>query len=166
MPLNLTSTSFQNNTAIPARHTCDGYNVSPALYWSGVPEGTKSLLLIVDDPDAPNPEAPKMTWVHWMLYNIPPETKGLPEHVALRDLPRGTLQGKNDWQQVGYKGPCPPIGDHRYFHKLYALDVVLPDLHQPVKTTLEKSMQGHVLAHAELVGRYHMREMALRAKAA
>lgn len=166
MPLHLTSVSFQDNSPIPARHTCDGYNVSPALFWSGVPAGTKSLVLIVDDPDAPNPQAPKMTWVHWVLYNIPPDAKGLPEQVAVKDLPAGTLQGKNNWERVGYRGPCPPVGDHRYFHKLYALDVVLPDLHQPAKSVLEQAMQGHVIAKAELVGRYHLREMGMRAKAA
>jgi Raf kinase inhibitor-like YbhB/YbcL family protein len=110
--------------------------------------------LIVDDPDAPDPHAPKMTWVHWVLYNMPPATEGLPENVAAGDFPRGTLQGKNDWQQTGYNGPCPPIGNHRYFHKLFALDAVLADLHQPTKAALEKAMQGHIIEQAELVGRY------------
>lgn len=154
MPLTITSTSFQHNGAIPARHTCDGKNVSPPLSWTGLPANAKSLALIVDDPDAPDPHAPQTIWVHWVLYNMPPDTPGLPENVGIRDLPAGTLQGKNDWQQVGYGGPCPPIGNHRYFHKLFALDVVLPDLKRPAKAALEKAMQGHIMASAELIGRY------------
>lgn len=154
MSLTLSSASFPHNSVIPARHTCDGQDRSPPLAWTGVPANAKSLVLIVDDPDAPDPAAPKMTWVHWLLYNLPPETTGLPEAVASKDLPVGTRQGVNDWQRPGYGGPCPPIGRHRYFHKLYALDVVLPDLKQPTKAALEKAMQGHILAHAELVGVY------------
>ncbi len=154
MQLTITSESFRHNGTIPQRHTCDGKDISPLLSWTGVPANTKSLVLIVDDPDAPDPDAPKMTWVHWVLYNMPPDTKGLPENVAARDLPQGTLQGINGWQQAGYKGPCPPIGNHRYFHKLFALDAVLPDLHQPIKAVLEEAMQGHIIGHAELIGRY------------
>jgi Raf kinase inhibitor-like YbhB/YbcL family protein len=154
MSLALSSTAFQPNGAIPVRHTCDGQDRSPPLAWAGVPANAKSLVLIVDDPDAPDPAAPKMTWVHWLLYNIPPETTDLPESVASKDLPAGTRQGVNDWHRAGYGGPCPPIGRHRYFHKLYALDVVLPDLKQPTKAALEKAMQGHILAHAELIGVY------------
>lgn len=157
MSLNISSPSFQHNGAIPARHTCDGPNVSPALAWSSVPADAKSLVLIVDDPDAPDPAAPKMTWVHWVLYNISPRAEGLPEDVATANLPAGTLPGLNDWQHVGYGGPCPPVGNHRYFHKLFALDAVLPDLKQPTKAALEKAMQGHVIARAELVGRYQRR---------
>ena len=154
MSLTLSSAAIPLNGVIPARHTCDGQDRSPPLAWSGVPANTKSLVLIVDDPDAPDPAAPKMTWVHWLLYNLPPETTGLPEGVANKALPVGTRQGVNDWQRTGYGGPCPPIGRHRYFHKLYALDVVLPDLKQPTKAVLEKAMQGHILAHAELIGVY------------
>jgi len=154
MSLTLSSAAIPPNGVIPARHTCDGQDRSPPLAWSGVPANTKSLVLIVDDPDAPDPAAPKMTWVHWLLYNLPPETTGLPEGVANKDLPAGTRQGVNDWQRTGYGGPCPPIGRHHYFHKLYALDVVLPDLKQPTKAVLEKAMQGHILAHAELIGVY------------
>lgn len=154
MPLIITSPSFIQGRAIPARHTCDGQNVSPPLAWTGVPAGAKSLALIVDDPDAPDPAAPKMTWVHWVLYNIPPDAKALAEGVATKDLPAGTLQGINDWRSTGYGGPCPPVGKHRYFFKLYALDTVLPDLRHPAKAALEKAMQGHVLAHFELVGLY------------
>lgn len=152
MDLRLTSPAFIHLSAIPKRHTCEGEDVSPPLQWSGVPPGTKSLALIVDDPDAPDPAAPRTTWVHWVLYNLPASASGLAEDI--RALPPGTLEGMNDWRRVGYGGPCPPIGRHRYFHKLYALDSVLPDLKRPVKAALEKAMAGHVLAHAELVGTY------------
>ncbi len=154
MPLTLTASAFNHNGEIPLRYTCDGDDVSPALTWSGVPKEAKSLVLIVDDPDAPNPAAPKMTWVHWVLYNIPTDAAGLPETVTPQDLPAGTKEGLNDWKRTGYGGPCPPIGRHRYFHKLYALDTVLPDLNQPTKAQLEQAMQGHVLAQAELIGTY------------
>lgn len=154
MPMIIISASFKDGSEIPVRHTCDGANTSPALSWTGIPAGTKSLALIVDDPDAPDPAAPKMTWVHWVLYNISPDIKGLAEGVAAGNLPVGTLQGVNDWQRTGYGGPCPPIGKHRYFFKLYALDHVLPDLKRPTKETLEKAMQGHVLTKTELVGLY------------
>ncbi|WP_131111081.1 YbhB/YbcL family Raf kinase inhibitor-like protein [Sulfuricystis thermophila] len=152
MSLILTSLAFAHMAAIPAKYTCQGADVSPPLTWSGVPAGTKTLALIVDDPDAPDPAAPKMTWVHWVLYNIPPTTEGLPE--AVKTLPAGTREGLNDWQRTGYGGPCPPIGRHRYFHKLYALDVVLPDLKHPTKTQLEKAMAGHILGEAQLIGTY------------
>ena len=152
--MKLESPNFENQGDIPKKFTCDGSDVSPALAWSDVPEGTKSFALIVDDPDAPDPAKPRMTWVHWVLYNIPATAKSLPEGVIQSDLPKGTLQGLNDWKKPGYGGPCPPIGKHRYFHKLYALDVVLPDLGQPTKAKLEKAMEGHVLAKGELVGLY------------
>jgi Raf kinase inhibitor-like YbhB/YbcL family protein len=113
-------------------------------------------MLIVDDPDAPDPAAPKMTWVHWVLYNIPTSASALPE--AARQLPAGTLEGVNDWKRTGYSGPCPPIGRHRYFHKLYALDIVLPDLGKPSKAKLEAQIKGHVIAQAELVGTYQKRK--------
>ncbi|MBU1690584.1 MAG: YbhB/YbcL family Raf kinase inhibitor-like protein [Gammaproteobacteria bacterium] len=150
----LTSTVFFQGGTIPPRYTCDGSDISPPLVWSGLPDGTKSLVLIVDDPDAPDPAAPKMTWVHWVLYNLPPIAGELPEAVPAKVLPPGTLQGMNDWQRTGYGGPCPPVGRHRYFFKLYALDVVLPDLGGPAKAVLEKAMQGHVLGHTELMGQY------------
>lgn len=152
--LTLTSSAFQHGGAIPPVFTCDGRDIAPPLAWTGVPAGAKSLALIVDDPDAPDPDKPKMTWVHWVLYNIPSSAAGLPEGAAARDLPKGTLEGQNDWHRTGYGGPCPPIGRHRYFHKLYALDVVLPDLRIPTKRDLEAAMQGHVLEHAELMGTY------------
>jgi len=154
MPLVLTSSAFVAGGEIPSRYTCEGEDVSPPLAWSGAPPGTKSFALIVDDPDAPDPKAPKMTWVHWVLYNLPGAIHALPEGATSRSLPAGTREGLNDWKRTGYGGPCPPIGRHRYFHKFYALDAVLPDLGQPTKATLEKTMKGHVLAHAELVGTY------------
>jgi Raf kinase inhibitor-like YbhB/YbcL family protein len=152
MTLTITSTAFADRGEIPALYTCEGEDCSPPLSWSGIPAGTKSLVLIIDDPDAPDPAAPKMTWVHWLLYNLPPQMTGLPE--ALRALPAGTLEGFNDFRRTTYGGPCPPIGRHRYFHKLYALDVVLPDLKRPTKAALEKAMAGHVLAQAQLMGTY------------
>ncbi len=154
MFLTIVSPAFAHNGEIPRRYTCDGEDLSPSLSWSGAPGKTESLVLIVDDPDAPDPSAPKRTWVHWVLYNIPPSADGLPEGVSPRALPKGTLQGLNDWKRTGYGGPCPPVGRHRYFHKLYALDVALPDLGRPDKAALEKAMKGHVIAEAQLVGTY------------
>jgi Raf kinase inhibitor-like YbhB/YbcL family protein len=151
----LSSAAFAHQGAIPSKYTCEGADLSPPLSWGGMPPGTKSLALIVDDPDAPDPAAPKMTWVHWVIYNLPPAAQGLPEGASA--LPTGTLQGMNDWQRTGYGGPCPPIGRHRYFHKLYALDTVLPDLARPTKAMLEKAMKGHILGQAELVGTYQKR---------
>jgi Raf kinase inhibitor-like YbhB/YbcL family protein len=150
----LSSPAFTPGGEIPALFTCEGRDLSPALDWTGFPEAARSLVLIVDDPDAPDPKAPRMTWVHWVLYNMPPSARGLPEGVAVKDLPAGTKQGTNDWKRTGYGGPCPPIGRHRYFHKLYALDAVLPDLRRPTKAQLEKAMQGHVLEKFELIGTY------------
>ncbi len=154
MAFTLTSTAFTHSGAIPKRHTCQGEDVSVPLAWSGVPAGTKTLVLIVDDPDAPDPAAPKMTWVHWALYNIPPTASGLKEAIKPGELPKGTLEGLNDWKRAGYGGPCPPIGRHRYFHKLYALDTVLPDMNRPNKAALEQAMKGHILGQVELIGTY------------
>jgi Raf kinase inhibitor-like YbhB/YbcL family protein len=154
MTLSLTSGAFANGADIPSKYTCQGQDIAPPLQWSGVPEKAKSLVLIVDDPDAPDPEAPKMTWVHWVLYNIPSDTPGLPEGAASSDLPAETMEGVNDWNRTGYGGPCPPIGRHRYFHKLYALDTVLPDLKKPTKADLEAAMKAHIIEKAELVGTY------------
>lgn len=150
----LTSTAFEHNGEIPSLYTCDGQNISPPLAWDDLPEAAKSLVLIVYDPDAPDPKAPKMTWVHWVLYNIPPDVNNLQQAVKPGDLPYGTLEGLNDWKRKGYGGPCPPIGRHRYFHKLYALDEVLPDMGTPTKAKLEKVMAGHIIATQELVGTY------------
>jgi hypothetical protein len=154
MSLTISSKAFSSGAAIPRQFTCDGDDRSPPLAWSGVPPGAKSLALIVDDPDAPDPKAPRMTWVHWVLYDIPPGAPGLAEAVKPGDLPKGTREGLNDWKRTGYGGLCPPVGRHRYFHKLYALDVTLGDLGRPTKARLEAVMQGHVLARAELVGTY------------
>ena len=154
MTLTLNSPDFVHNGPMPARLTCDDRDLSPQLHWSGVPAGAQSLALIVDDPDAPDPAAPRMTWVHWVLYNMPPTATGLPEGVVVHALPPGIREGVNDWGRTGYGGPCPPIGRHRYFHKLYALDTVLPDLGKPTKAALEQAMAGHVLASTELVGTY------------
>lgn len=154
MAFTLTSSVFTANGEIPSRYTCEGQDVSVPLAWSGVPAGTKSLVLIVDDPDAPDPKAPKMTWVHWVLYNIPPGTSSLAEGIQSSALPAGTREGLNDWKRHGYGGPCPPIGRHRYFHKLYALDTALPAMENPSKLDLEQAMKGHILGKAELVGTY------------
>ncbi|MFT5701169.1 MAG: Raf kinase inhibitor-like YbhB/YbcL family protein [Desulforhopalus sp.] len=151
MTLILTSTAFSHYHEIPLLYTCDGSDLSPPLDWSGVPRGTESLVLIVYDPDAPDPAAPKMTWVHWVLYNLPPAATGLVQGIVGPDLPTGTMEGKNDWQRTGYGGPCPPIGRHRYFFTLYALDSVLPDLDRPTKAQLEKAIQGHINAEVELM---------------
>lgn len=154
MSLSITSPDFEPGGSIPAVHTCDGANTSPALAWTGVPPNTKSLVLIVDDPDAPDPAAPQRTWVHWVLYNIPPDASGLPAGVQPTELPAGTRIGSNDWKDARYGGPCPPIGRHRYFFKLYALDEVLSELGHETKAHLEKAMDGRVIEHTELVGTY------------
>lgn len=155
MALAVTSTAFGHGGEIPAAHTCEGRDTSPPLAFSGVPAGARSLALIVDDPDAPDPKAPRMTWVHWVLHDLPPSASGLAE--AVKRLPPGTREGLNDWKRTGYGGPCPPVGRHRYFFKLYALDAVLGDLGTPSKTKLEAAMKGHVLAQAELMGTYQKR---------
>ena len=154
MALTLSSTSFTHQGEIPSQYTCEGKDISPPLAWSGAPEKTKSFALIMDDPDAPDPKAPKRVYVHWVLYNLPASASGLAEAVTPDKLPAGTKQGKNDWGRTGYGGPCPPIGRHRYFHKLYALDAVLANLGTPTKKELEAAMEGHVLARAELMGTY------------
>lgn len=157
MTLLLTSAAFEHGAAIAAKYTCEGQDVSPPLDWSGVPKGARSLVLIVDDPDAPDPKAPRMIWVHWILYNLPPDLAGLPEGVSKSALPAGTGEGLNDWKRTGYGGPCPPIGRHRYFHKLYALDVKLEGLERPAKAALEAAMKGHIIAEAILMGTYEKR---------
>jgi Raf kinase inhibitor-like YbhB/YbcL family protein len=156
--MELVSPAFAPNGEIPARYTCEGEDLSPPLRWSGVPASARSLALVVDDPDAPDPRAPKRTWVHWVLHGIPPGAAGIDEGAGPDELPAGTRVGKNDWGRTGYGGPCPPIGRHRYFHKLYALDVELGELRSPTKAELEKAMEGHVLAKAELVGTYEKRK--------
>lgn len=152
MTFTLQSPSFVHMGAIPLKHTCEGQDSSPALFWVNPPVGTRSFVLIVDDPDAPDPRAPRMTWVHWVLYNIPLSVKELKE--AVKELPQGTLDGVNDWGRTGYGGPCPPIGRHRYFFKLYALSKELPSLRRPTKKDIEKAMEGSILGKAELIGTY------------
>jgi len=154
MSLTLSSNAFTQNGAIPARYTCEGDDIAPRLNWQGAPANTRSLVLIVDDPDAPDPKAPRRTWVHWVLYNLPPDATGLPEGTTSADLPPGTGEGLNDWNRSGYGGPCPPIGRHRYFHKLYALDTRLPDMDRPTKADVEAAMAGHVIEQTELIGTY------------
>lgn len=154
MTLILKSSAFENSAEIPSRYTCKGDDISPPINWKDVPDKTQSLVLIVDDPDAPDPKAPKTIWVHWVLYNIPPDINSLAEHITTASLPSGAAEGINDWKNRGYGGPCPPIGRHRYFHKLYALDTVLKGLNKPTKADVESAMQGHIIAQAELVGTY------------
>jgi len=153
MTLEITSPVFEMHGEIPTRYTCDGDDASPPLAWQGVPVGTRSLVLIVDDPDAPDPKAPRMTWVHWVLFDLPPDSEGLADGASGDRLPEGTRIGRNDWKRRDYGGPCPPIGRHRYFFKLYALDAKL-DLSAPDEAEVEHAMEGHVLARGELVGTY------------
>ena len=151
MPFALTSPAFPDGGRIPPVHTCEGRDLAPALAWSGAPPDTRTFALVVDDPDAPDPAAPQRTWVHWLVYDIPAAAAGIPEGGA---PPAGARDGRNDWKRTGYGGPCPPVGRHRYFHKLYALDAELGDLGAPGKASLESAMAGHVLAQATLVGTY------------
>ena len=152
--LKLSSPAFEPGQAIPRQYTCQGADRSPALAWSGVPAGARSLVLIVEDPDAPDPKKPKMVWKHWLLYDLPAASEGLPAGVAPGDLPAGTRQGTNSWKKTGWGGPCPPTGRHRYFFRLYALDAELGELDQPTAKQLRAAMEGHVLARAELMGSY------------
>ena len=154
MSLTLTSTAFTDGEAIPLRHTADGENISPPLSWAGAPANAKSLVLTLEDPDAPDPDAPERIWTHWVLYDLPTRDSGLRQDAASADLPPGTKEGLNDWGKTGYGGPQPPTGRHRYFFRLHALDVVLPELNHPDRTRLEEAMQGHVLASASLLGTY------------
>lgn len=154
MTMILRTGAFSEGHDIPSRYTCAGKDISPPLTWQGVPARAKSLVLIVDDPDAPDPRAPQQTWVHWVVYNIPPDASGLPEGASTNKLPPGAEQGVNDWNRAGYGGPCPPVGRHRYFHKLYALDTVLTGITKPDKAKIEAAMQGHVIESSTLVGTF------------
>ncbi len=154
VPLTLRSPVFDPGAAIPRKYTCEGSDVSPPLAISGIPGGARSLVLIVDDPDAPDPKAPKRTWVHWVVYNLPPDLDRLGENAQPEQFP-GAAVALNDWKRSAYRGPCPPIGRHRYFHKLYALDVSLPDLGPNAsKRDVEAAMAGHIVGEAVLVGTY------------
>ena len=150
--LTLESRAFAAGAPIPKRYGCEGKDFPPALHWSGIPQDAKSLALIVDDPDAPDPAAPQTRWVHWIVYDLPPGTAGLPEGAAW--LPSGARVGRNDWQRARWNGPCPPVGRHRYVFALYALDTTLGDLHEPTRAQLDTAMKGHVLAETQLVGTY------------
>jgi Raf kinase inhibitor-like YbhB/YbcL family protein len=150
----ISSTAFRNGEEIPTQHTCEGRDISPALEWASVPEGTESLALIVDDPDAPDPKAPRMVWVHWVLFNLPPDCQGLPEGIRSKALPEGTCEGLNDWKRTGWGGPCPPIGRHRYFFRLYALDCLLEEARKVSRAQLDQKMKGHILAETTLMGTY------------
>ncbi|MGZ3331669.1 MAG: YbhB/YbcL family Raf kinase inhibitor-like protein [Gemmatimonadaceae bacterium] len=154
MSIKITSTAFQAGGSIPSKYTCEDRDLSPPLAWSGAPPGTKSFALIVDDPDAPDPAKPQRVYVHWVIYNIPAATVALAENASKKGLPKGAVQGKNDWGKAEYGGPCPPIGRHRYFFKLYALDTELTGLSSPTKGDLERVMKGHVLDSGELIGTY------------
>jgi len=154
MTLKVTSSAFQQGGAIPARYTCEGQDLSPPLAWSGMPGNAKTIAVIVDDPDAPDPAKPQRVYVHWVVYNIPAATTSLAENASKTGMPKGALQGKNDWGKAAYGGPCPPIGRHRYYFKLYALDTELTGLKDASKADLERAMNGHVLDTGELMGTY------------
>ncbi len=151
MSFQLKSSAFSPGGEIPKKFTCDGPDVSPALSWSEPPAGTQSISLIMDDPDAP-----VGTWVHWVLYDLPTSTRELPENLPKdQELKNGARQGRNDFRRIGYGGPCPPPGPaHRYFFKLYALDAKTNRSPGATKAELERAMKGHILAQAELMGRY------------
>jgi len=156
MNLQITSTAFTEGQPIPQKYTCQGNDVSPPLKWTNVPANTKSYVLIADDPDAPDPRAPRMTWVHWVLYDLPATATELAEDIAkAQTLSNGAKQGLTDFKRVGYGGPCPPPGGaHRYFFKLYALDILLNLKAGATKNDVLKVMEGHVLAQGQLMGTY------------
>jgi Raf kinase inhibitor-like YbhB/YbcL family protein len=148
--LKITSSAFQDGGMIPSKYTCDGPDLSPPIAWGGVPEGTKSIALICDDPDAPGG-----TWVHWVLYDLPADTRSLPEHVPPdKVLSNGAKQGTTDFGKIGYGGPCPPSGTHRYFFKVFALNTMLNLNSGATKAQLVETMKGHVLAQGQLMGKY------------
>ncbi len=154
MNFQISSVAFSDKSDIPSMYTCEGANIAPPLHWENPPNLTKSFALIVDDPDAPDPAAPKRVFVHWVLFNIPASIDTLAEGVTEKTLPKGTIAGKNDIGDCEYHGPCPPIGRHRYFFKLYALDTVFSDLKKPTKNELLEKMKGHILEQTELIGTY------------
>ena len=158
MAFSLTSPAFTHGGPIPRVHTCEGDDTSPPLTWGGAPPGTQTFALIVDDPDAPDPRAPKRTYVHWVVYNMPASATALPAGASSGGLPAGSAEVPNDFGRPRYGGPCPPVGRHRYFHKLYALDATLGRLETPNKAGLLQAMEGHILAQAELMGTYEMQK--------
>ncbi len=147
MTIEVSSSAFEEGSAIPARYTCDGQDISPDLAWKNIPEGTQSLALIMDDPDAPGG-----TWVHWVVVDMPADLTGLPEDVGVK--PGGGIDGNNSWRRTGYGGPCPPRGTHRYFFKLYALDSFLELDPGVTRYQVEKAMEGHILGMGQLMGTY------------
>ncbi len=158
MALVVYSSGFDHMGPIPVQYTGEGKNISPPLSWSDPPEGTVTFALIVDDPDAPDPAHPTMTWVHWVLYNIPAVTRELKEGITTDELPLGTKEGINDFRRTAYGGPHPPVGRHRYFFKLYALSKEIEGLSRPTKRELEQAMAGAILANAELIGTYELQK--------
>ena len=150
--LDLTSAAFAEGGTVPSRFTCQGQDGSPPLAWRDPPAGTKSFAVVVDDPDAPDPKAPKQTFVHWVLYDLPADTRSLPEGTTAP--PQGARAGKNDFGKTTYGGPCPPVGRHRYFFKVYALDTVMQDIGEPTAPELMKKIEGHILARGQLMGTY------------
>jgi len=156
----LTSPAFEHGAAIPARYTGEGEDLSPPLAWTGAPDETESFVLISDDPDCPNPAAPRRTWVHWVAYDIPGTTTHLTEGASGHTMPNGTREGKNDSGEIGYSGPKPPVGRHRYFFKLYALDRTLGLREGHTKSELLRAIEQHVLASTELMGTYQCQPSA------
>jgi Raf kinase inhibitor-like YbhB/YbcL family protein len=154
MTFKISTPAFDANGEIPVRYTCEGENISPPLRWSGAPEGTKSYVLMLTDPDAPDPSTPRMTWIHWIVYNIPANATGLPEGACRETMPAGCHEAHSDWMRPGYGGPCPPVGRHRYIFTLLALDTTLPELHRADLKAVQRAMKGHVIATAELIGTY------------
>ena len=156
----ITSSAFAPNGIIPSRYTCEGDDTSPPLSWSGAPRIARSYALIVDDPDAPDPAKPQRVYVHWVVFNLRADTNGLSENASKSGMPAGAIQGKNDWDKSEYGGPCPPIGRHRYFFKLYALDTELDLSASATKKDVEAAINGHVVAQAELIGTYQKGDTA------
>jgi Raf kinase inhibitor-like YbhB/YbcL family protein len=152
--LNLSSSAFAANGSIPTKYTCEGAGISPPLAWSGAPSSTKSFALIVEDPDAPDPAKPTRVVSHWVAYNIPATATALAENASKTGMPAGSAQGINEGNKPSYMGPCPPIGSHRYFFKLYALDTVLTGLKSPKKANLQQAVQKHVIDSTQLIGTY------------
>lgn len=153
MDLKITCSAFEEGGLIPPKYTCDGQNVSPPLEWEAVPEGTRSIALISDDPDAP-----MGTWVHWVLFNLPADATDLAENIPPEEtLTNGARQGTNDFRKIGYGGPCPPGGTHRYFFRIYALDAQIDLPAGAAKPELLKAMQGHILSQGQLIGKYKRR---------
>jgi Raf kinase inhibitor-like YbhB/YbcL family protein len=152
--LTVRSSAFEDGAEIPRRYTCDDANASPPLAWRAAPDGTRSFVVIVDDPDAPDPAAPKRVWVHWLVWNLPASAASIDEGATRAKLPAGAREGMNDGGSAGWTGPCPPIGRHRYFHRLYALDATIELAAGAKRAELERAMKGHVIGEAVVMGTY------------